>query len=190
MSLLPMLTAEVSAYLDDRRSLGFALDREGTQLFAFARFADAHGFDGHLTEALAIAWAQDGQASRLTSARRLDVVRRFAKYRFQFDPRTQTPANGYFGKSTRRLTPHIYEDQEIDSLVAAAAALPCPKGLRGATYATLFGLIAAAGLRLSEALFLKRSEVDLTGGTLRLTHTKFHRARWVPLHESSTEMLK
>ena len=69
------------------------------------------------------------------------------------------------------------------------AQLPCPKGLRGATYATVFGLLAAAGLRLSEALSLKRAEVDLAQGVLTLTQTKFHRSRLVPLHASSTSAL-
>jgi len=87
------------------------------------------------------------------------------------------------------LTPHIYEVHEIERLLAAAAQLACPKDLRGATYATLFGLLAATGLRLSEALSLTRTEVDLTGGILTLTQTKFHRARLVPLHASTTEAL-
>jgi hypothetical protein len=71
------------------------------------------------------------------------VVRRFCKYRLQFDSPTEIPATGLFGRSTRRLTPHIYETSEIEALLAAAAQLSCVKGLRGATYATLFGLLAA-----------------------------------------------
>src|SRR5215472_12811488 len=62
------LTIEVKAYLRDRRHLGFSLVGEGSQLLAFARFAEVQGYDGHLTEELAKAWAQDGQPSRLTSA--------------------------------------------------------------------------------------------------------------------------
>jgi integrase len=117
------------------------------------------------------------------------VVRRFSKYRRQFDSRTEVPDTGLFGPSTRRLTPHIYEINEIAALLTAAAQLPCPKGLRGATYATVFGLLAAAGLRLSEALSLKRAEVDLAQGVLTLTQTKFHRSRLVPLHASTTSAL-
>jgi integrase len=183
------LTTDVQEYLSDRRHFGFSLTREGTQLLAFARFAEAHGYDGHLTEELAKAWAQYGTPRRLTSARRLDAVRRFSKYQRQFEPRTEVPQTGLFGPSIRRLTPHIYEAQEIDALLAAAARLPCPKGLRGATYATLFGLLAATGLRLSEALSLRRAGVDLTQGILTLVQSKFRRSRLVPLHISTTNML-
>jgi len=189
MSAIRPLVVEVQEYLSDRRRLGFSLAREGTQLLAFARFADARGFDGRLDEDLAIAWAQHGQPHRLTSARRLDTVRRFCRYRLQFDPQTEIPAVGLFGPSTRRLTPHIYERHEIDALLSAATRLPCPKGVRGATYATLFGLLAATGLRLSEALSLRRGDVDLSEGLLTLKKTKFARSRVVPLHPSTTQAL-
>jgi integrase len=183
------LAVEVEEYLNYRRHLGSSLGREGAQLLAFAQFAEEHGYNGHLTEALAVAWAQRGQPRRLTAARRLDVVRRFSKYRLQFDPRTEIPPTGLFGRSTRRLTPHIYESHEIESLLTLAEQLPCAKGLRGATYATLFGLIAAAGLRLSEALSLKRADVDLALGTLTLSETNGHSSRLVPLHASTQAAL-
>jgi integrase len=189
MSADRSLTSEVQEYLRDRRHLGFSLAREGSQLLAFARFAEARGYDGHLSEGLAKAWALHGQPRRLTSARRLDSVRRFSKYRIQLDSRTEIPETGLFGPSTRRLTPHIYETCEIEALLSAAVRLPCPKGLRGATYATLLGLLAVAGLRLSEALSLQRPDVDLAQGVLTLERTKFHRSRLVPLHPSTTRAL-
>jgi hypothetical protein len=61
MSAIIPLAIEVEEYLRDRRRLGFSLAREGTQLLAFARFADARGYDGRLVEAIAVAWAQRGQ---------------------------------------------------------------------------------------------------------------------------------
>jgi site-specific recombinase XerD len=131
MSAIVPLAVEVQEYLRDRRRLGFSLAREGTRLLAFARFADARGYDGHLVEAIAVAWAQHGQPRRLTTARRLDVVRRFCRYRLHFDSRTEIPGTGLFGPSTRRLTPHIYESREIEALLSAAARLPCTKGVRG-----------------------------------------------------------
>ncbi len=43
MSAIIPLAVEVQEYLRYRRRLGFSLAREGTQLQAFARFADARG---------------------------------------------------------------------------------------------------------------------------------------------------
>jgi integrase len=98
----------------------------------------------------------------------------------------KSPQPRLFGSSTRRLTPHIYESQEIEALLSAAVRLPCKKGVRGTTYAALFGLLAATGLRLSEALFLQRVDVDLANGVLTLKKSKFGRSRVVPLHPSCT----
>jgi hypothetical protein len=47
----------VQEYLKERRDLGFALTIPGSQLQAFARFADASGHRGPLTRQLITRWA-------------------------------------------------------------------------------------------------------------------------------------
>ena len=59
-----------------------------------------------------------------------------------------------FGPVPGRVPPHIYRDAEIATLLGAARQLGPSDGLRAATCVTLFGLIASAGLRISEALGL------------------------------------
>jgi len=61
--------------------------------------------------------------------------------------------------------------------------------LRAATHATLFGLLAATGLRLGEAIGLERDDVDLQQGLITIRHAKFDRARLVPVHETVTQAL-
>lgn len=63
-------------------------------------------------------------------------------------------------------------------------------GLRGATYETLFGLLASTDLRISEALHLLDTDVDLKAGILAIRQTKFAKSRYVPLHPSCVEVLK
>ena len=46
----------------------------------------------------------------------------------------------------------------------------------------IFGLIAATGLRLSEALHLRCGDVDLEQGVLTVRNTKFRKSRHVPVH--------
>jgi integrase len=57
------------------------------------------------------------------------------------------------------------------------------------TYRTLFGLIAAAGLRLSEALKLLVGDVDLYRATITVRETKFQKSRCLPLHASVVQEL-
>jgi integrase len=104
-------------------------------------------------------------------------MRAFARYCQQFDPATQILPRCLFGPAHRRLTPHIYTDQEIADLLATAARLPPLGGLYAANCTTLLGLIAATGLRISEAAGLRRSDVDLERGLLLVRHAKFGKTR-------------
>ena len=86
--------------------------------------------------------------------------------------------------------PHIYTDEEILALMSACMYLHPPGGLRGASCATLFGLIASTGLWLGEATGLTRGDVDLERGLLHVRHAKFGKSRWVPLHHTTICALK
>jgi integrase/recombinase XerD len=63
-------------------------------------------------------------------------------------------------------------------------------GLRAHTYSTLFGLLAATGLRLGEALTLERDDVDLRAGVLAVRRAKFGKSRFVPVHDSTRRALR
>src|SRR5699024_5954166 len=138
-----------------------------------------------------LAWAR-GQATRatpITWARRLEVVRPFAKYRARIEAGTQIPAADIFGRAHRRLTPHIYTEAGIADLVAAAGQVPPQGTLRAATCRPPFGLSAAPGLRLSEALDQRCSDVDVGLAQLTVRRTKFCKARLLPLHSTVTAAL-
>jgi integrase len=182
----------VQEYLDERRSLGFALDIPGLLLMGFARFADASGHRGPLTRQLITRWVRD-EAKRATPqnwANRAKVIRPFAKHLARTHTGAYVPEADTRGCRRRRLAPHIYTGREIVDLLAAASRLS-PKGtLRPATYRTLFGVIAATGLRLSEALRLRCADVDLNAGMLTVRQTKFAKSRLVPLHRTTTRVLR
>jgi integrase len=88
-----------------------------------------------------------------------------------------------------RKTPYLYRDEEITALIEAAARLPSPTGLRAATYATLFGLLAVTGMRISEPVGLDRADVDLKHGSLSIRGSKVGKSRWLPLHPTATAKL-
>jgi integrase len=182
---------KVNGYLKERRRAGFALNIPGQRLLSFARFADRSGYRGPLTVDLASRWAlANRRGLALTAARRIELLRSFARYCQIFDPKTEIPPLRLFGPGHRRLTPHIYTAQEIRALVAASARLYPANGLRPVTCATIFGLLSATGLRISEATALQRQDVDLQRGILHIRHTKFGKSRLVPLHSSTTHALQ
>ena len=114
------VVSQVEKYLASRRKMGFELDIAGRQLLAFAQFADDRGHRGPITADLSLRWAQSSRKpTRLTWARRLEVLRPFAKYCLQFDLATEIVPRRFFGPPHRRLTPHIYYEDEIAALLEA-----------------------------------------------------------------------
>jgi len=179
----------VVEYLTIRRALGSAMPATAAQLRRFAGFLEREGAD-FVTIQLSLRWAQQtAHAQPATWAERLGVVRRFAAWRSVTDPRTEIPPCGPLPHRRRRKPPYVYSDEEITQLVAQAAGLPTASGLRGPTFATLFGLLAASGLRLGDALALDLADVDFGEGILTVRRAKFGKSRFVPLHDSTRQVL-
>jgi integrase len=191
MSPRRSMVSLVENYLDYRRRLGFALESSARRLLGFARFADRIGHQGPITQELAVHWARSAQrAGPITATGRLQILRPFAKYCLQFDPATEISPPSLCGPGYRRLTPHIYSDEELNALLAAARHLTPADGLRPATCATVFGLLAATGLRISEAVVLLRTDVNLETNVLTIRQTKFRKSRLVPIHPTTAEELR
>lgn len=179
----------VEEYVALRRSLGSRLHQPAKALRRFVEFLENEGVDCVTTE-LALRWAQEpAGAQPSTWADRLGVVRRFAAWRSATDPSTEIPAAALLPHRRRRKPPYVYADNEIERIVTEAARLPSVAGLRGPTFATLFGLLAATGLRIGEALALDLADVDLHSGILAIRKAKFGKSRFVPLHESARRAL-
>lgn len=186
MSALP---EAMQQYLSLRRSLGFKLIKVESTLRSFVAFAERDAAS-HITTDLALRWVKLSTAKEpATLADRLNIVRRFAIWRSAADVHTEVPPKNLMPYRYHRKPPYIYSDEEIESLVGTARKLPSPKGLRGPTYATLFGLIAATGMRISEAVSLDRQDVDLKDKLLSIRESKFRKSRLVPVHVTTRDAL-
>jgi integrase len=193
MSGPPSIRVHVERFLAERRRLGFSDRSQGYALRSFARHLSAVGHHGPLTVEAMAAWARcDSHHSDdpHTWARRLKSLRTFTRWLQQFEPRTEIPDDMIFGRLPERQTPHIYQEQEIVDLLAAARRLEPAKELRGVIFETLFGLIACSGLRIAEALSLCNGDVDLKGGMLTIRQSKFGKSRQVPIQSSAVQALR
>jgi len=74
-------------------------------------------------------------------------------------------------------------------LLAATRQLGPTGSIRPATYETLFGLMASTGLRVSEAIHLRDTDVDLKHGMLTIRQTKFAKSRQLPIHPTAVAAL-
>lgn len=174
-----------------RRGLGAQLRQQAKLLLDFGRFLDGVGHEGPITTELALRWAQAPRSmDPAQTARRLGSIRAFLRHRAGFDPATEVPDTQLLGAGIRRKPPHIYSPSEVQALLTGCAGLRPKAGLRPLTYRTLFALLFATGLRISEALGLDDADVNLKDGVLTVRRGKYGRHRLVPLHATAIEPLQ
>lgn len=171
----------VKAYLESRRSLGVKLETGGRALYQFARELDDCEFDEISSDAVSEFLRGRGplSAAWTTKFRLLTGLYRFAI------------ARGYVEKSVLptelpslppQLTPYVYSTDEIQRLLNATEVIHnpiCP--LQASALKSLLILLYGSGLRVSEALSLKLSDVNLSERLITVRDTKFYKTRLVPV---------
>jgi integrase/recombinase XerD len=179
-----MLMAQVERYISLRQRLGFQLRELSCSLRAFAKFATDRS-DTHVLASTAADWAAAAPSTHARYIRLRNVVH-LARFLRAEDLAHEVPNNPLHAATRRRL-PYIYSAQEIGQL-GAASRLRETYPLRRQVYGTLLGLIAATGLRISEALNLRLPDIS-PDGVLQIRRTKFGKSRLVPLHPTVVDAL-
>jgi integrase len=175
--------------LELRRSLGYA-DQTLTKLFAFLdRYASAHGHtEPWLTRETTESWASSNPPLKpATIRRRYAGLRVLGRFLAAQHPQTYVPGAGPGLISLFR--PHIYTSAEIAALFDAASRVTPAAARYPRLFVTLIGLLYCTGLRVSEALSLRFSDVDLKQDLLVIRNTKFHKSRAVPLQPDVKQAL-
>jgi len=181
-----MLSSHVARYVALHRRLGLRFDEQKRMLELYASWAEAHGDQFALTSRIYDWCATASSPNRAKTW--FETVRRFCVFLNAEDPSHETPPANAFGRGKRpRPAPYILEPDQIRSIMRAALDLP-PKGMISPhTYHHLFGLLAATGLRISEALALQRD--NLTDDGLVVRYGKFGKSRLVPIHATTRQAL-
>lgn len=176
-------------YLAMRRGLGFKLISEAKLLKTFVSFFEQRKQDIITTE-FALTWAKLSTTTMpVRRARRLSVVRSFARYCRVLEPKTEVPPDGLLPCDYQRPTPFLFKDDDIRLLLEASQKRVLNGCFFGQTLTCLFGLLSVTGLRIGEALSLKIEEVDLNASILTVRNTKFGKSRLVPLHHTTVSVL-
>lgn len=172
----------VDDYLALRRAAGFKLSGTEGRLRSFVAFATARG-DTHVQVATAIEWARAARSAHERYVRLCDLAI-FARHVRAEDPGHEVPPPQVFVYKRHKRLPYIYSDEDIRRILEAAGRLHRKPGdSMGDTYRTLFGLLAATGLRIREALSLQVG--DVSDDRLIVRQTKFRKTRMVPLHPTT-----
>jgi integrase/recombinase XerD len=180
------MLATIEEYIALRHALGFKFHWAAQTLRDFAAFAARRG-DTHVRTRTAIDWAKQG-ISADAAGRRLGAVRNLSIFLRAEDPRHELLPKRLFKPKSFPPMPHIYTSAEISTLLGHAAQIEPPGCFRSQTFVTLFGLLAATGLRASEALRLRLGDFSDDGLVIR--ETKFRKSRFIPLHATTSTALK
>jgi integrase/recombinase XerD len=149
----------IDTYLNVRRAAGFKLKSAQYYLSSYARFALS---DTHVRADTAIRWAEQGRSEASRAARLQELVR-FARFAHSEDERHEVPSSDAFRRRRHRRLPYLFSAAEIERIIEQAQCLGPPDSLRPHTYSTLFGLLAATGIRISEALSLRLRDITRDG---------------------------
>ncbi len=182
-----MLITMINRYVELHRAMGFKYRIQNGLLQHFAIFAHQRG-DTFVRCKTVIEWAKQAP-SPAQRRNRLLTVRRFSISMQAEDKRYEVPPADAFGFETfKRRLRHLLSVSELKLLLQAALKLNPLNSIRPLTYSTLFSLLAATGIRISEAISLNVE--DVTDDGLMIRATKFRKDRLVPLHRSAQEGLR
>ncbi|AUW60586.1 integrase (plasmid) [Sphingobium sp. SCG-1] len=181
-----MLSKLLADHTALQQALGFKFRTPGILLRNFVAYAEERG-DRHVMKARVREWALLAPSPE-QRRNRLLAVRRFAIALHAEDPLNDVPSADLFGRAAhRRRAPFIYHQADIRRLIDGALSLGPIGSIRPRTYSTMFGLIAATGMRVSEAISFRLA--DVTDDGLIISQTKFKKSRLLPLHPTTRQAL-
>ena len=132
-----------------------------------------------------LAWRVGTGAKRRSTARQLSTFRRFYRYLLRESAITEDPTAQIEMPRVGRRLPHTLTEADVDALLAAPDVAQ-PLGHRDRT---MLEFLYATGVRVSELVGLKLSQVNLNQGVVRIIG-KGDRERLIPLGDEAQDWLQ
>lgn len=146
------LSLALEKFVTMRSSLGRISKQDVRILKNFVEFMRRAGLTVISSDAF-LAWRQSiGGASGITWAMRLGLVRQFAEWLVARGESHSVPPKGLIPRKYQRPRPYIYSQEEIRRLIIACQNIRSQRGVMSLVMPVFIGLIAATGMRISEAM--------------------------------------
>ena len=165
----------LGAYRADLLALNNRLDERGVNLIQASR-ADVLDY---------IAWRVEGGAKPRSTARQLSSFRRFFRYLLREGVRSEDPTAQIAMPKIGRALPQSLTEDEVEALLAAPNVSD-PLGHRDRT---MLEVLYATGVRVSELINLKVTQINLNQGVLRIIG-KGDRERLIPMGDEAQDWLR
>lgn len=137
-----------------------------------------------VTETITLSWIKDAldNHTRNVAHSRIAFLRTLAQYQKAIGKKPYVPAKSMLNGRTL-FVPYIFTDDELTALFHEIDH--CSKGtsFEKVLYSVYFRLTYTCGLRPHESRMIKRSEVDLASGEIRIINSKWNRSRTIVMSE-------
>lgn len=173
----------LEAFVAQKRALGYQYEAPRDNLRRFSKFTLNYRIKNKaLSRQLVIDWtAKRKLESVKTWAHRSCNLRQFAVYLQRLGYETFIPPKCHRAMGSDYI-PYIFTHEEIGRLLQVADSIrPHPLSIKHISYPVLFRLLYCCGLRISEALHLTISDVDLHKEALLIRESKFGKDRLIPM---------
>ncbi len=187
-----ILAPYIQGLIEQKRANGFSYVDSAYMLERFDRFCEDNGLAAaELPRALVLSWSTKCQSECLTTRRnRVSLIRQLAIHMSSLGLPVYVPKRCESGE---KRAPYVLNSDELAALYYAIDnQIPFYKHPQRFIEAekVMFRLYYCCGLRLSEALYLRRDNVDLKNGVLTIVHSKGDKDRLVYMANDMTSMCR
>jgi site-specific recombinase XerD len=182
------LSALAAQYVAYKQSMGMRFHTEDRTLRSFCRAMGEISVAEVAADHVRVYIAGTGPITRFWH-RKHEVLRGFYRFAMARGYTASSPLPKMLPKPPH-FVPHIFSREELQRLLDATAYCENPRSkLQPYTCRMLILLLYGAGLRISEALSLRLTDVDLTAGILTIRESKFYKTRLVPMSSALTSAI-
>lgn len=174
-------------FIEQRKAIGYKFEAQILMLLNFDDFAAKYtnASSDYLNEDLVVKWVEEDTVLLEQKRRRGLLMRQFGEYMLENGKSAYLyPKRKH--KSPAKYIPYIFTHEQISSIFKCADedSFTHPNVAGRVDTAIILRMLYGCGLRISEALNLKVSDVDLKQGLLYIKKSKFQKDRIVPMSAS------
>jgi integrase/recombinase XerD len=188
------LSELMEKFIHEKQACGYRYQRESHELLRLDRFLCKIGLQSpELPRDIVDKWTAK-QVYEKPSNQRLRIIRirQFALYLRRQGIDAYVPETTKAAVKHIEFTPYIFNHQQVGNILRAADSTPpdSRSPMRHLIMPEVFRVLYCCGMRVSEVLHLKFSDVNLAAGILTIRKSKFNKDRLVPLAPTMTARLR
>jgi integrase/recombinase XerD len=173
----------LESFVEQKRNLGYKYSTIRENLRRFSTFSLGYSLENkNLSKQLVTDWTakRKGESVKTWEHRSSDL-RQFALYLQNLGYNVFFPPKSHKVRRNEYI-PYIFTHEETGRFLKVVDSIPPhPLSNKHKSFPLLFRLLYCCGLRISEALLLRISDVDFEKGVLFIRESKFNKDRIIPM---------